>query len=95
VRSAVLPDGGDWNLRAELRQCRKQRAQVSSVMVAILCSIGSRFASAALPPVLCFLFVQVVPWKGHGACRYKLPRYSVCICCLLYEERTCLLLLTL
>ena len=55
-RSAVLPDGGDWNLRAELRQYRKQRAQVSSVIVAILCSIGSRFASAALPRILCTPF---------------------------------------
>jgi len=75
-RSAVLPGGGDWNLRAELRQCRKQRAQVSSVIVAILCSICSHLASAALPRTLYRVSQEERTKFREGVSYVKVYRYN-------------------
>lgn len=85
-RSAVLPGGGDWNLRAELRQCRKQRAQVSSVTVAILCSICIRLASAALPRILCTPFSICTSRSLKGAWSLQIQTAEVfsvvyAVCC--------------
>jgi hypothetical protein len=96
----VLPGGGgDWNLRAELRQCRKQRAQVSSVIVAILCPIRSRSASAAkCCPASSLMYAVFNLYKSFPERAMELADTNCrCIqfgiCCLLYEERTCLCML--
>ena len=90
--SAVLLGAGDWNLRAELRQCRKQRAQVSSAIAAILCSICSRSASAALPASN-FTYAVFYLFKSFPERGVELADTNRCICCLLYKERTCLCML--
>jgi hypothetical protein len=82
----VLPGGGDWNLGAELRQCRKQRAQVSPVTVAILCSICSRLASDALLRILYTPFSICTSRSLQGACSSQIQTAGVfslvhAVCC--------------